>query len=236
MDNRGTSVNNLTNEEARDAEARDALVVSCSEFVVETRCASCRRGRNVPLQYFLISKLEGRCPSRHGLPQTAALSQSAEFTLKLDERQTMTKAVSLPASMLPLLAWMAVCLGAAGCGGGGLDTVAVSGTVTFDGKPLENGIVRFVPVGKDGLLATGQLRTGGQFTLATKGTDGAMIGEYKVSVQSAIIDADVPEKDRELGIGGKQSAIPEKYNNPDSSGLTEKIDGGRTITIELKSE
>lgn len=148
----------------------------------------------------------------------------------------MTKRLPMATLLTWFVAGMAAGIVTVGCGGGGLDTVAVRGTVTYDGKPLENGTVRFVPVDEDGLLAVGRIGPGGQFTLATKGTDGVVPGDYKISVQSFIIDESVPKKDRELGIGGKKPAIPQKYSNPETSGLTETIDGSRTIDIDLKAE
>lgn len=129
------------------------------------------------------------------------------------------------------------CLALAGCGGGGLDTVAVDGTVTYDGKPLEIGVVRFVPVDAEGgMLATGNLQPGGKFVLSTRNSDGVLKGDYKVTVESFLIDESVPEKDKELGIGGKTSAIPEKYSDPEKSGLKETIDGSRTIPIALTKD
>jgi len=127
-------------------------------------------------------------------------------------------------------------LALAGCGGSGLDTVAVDGTVAYDGKPLEIGVVRFVPVNPEGMMATGTLQPGGQYKLSTRNSDGIVEGEYKVTVESFLIDDTVPDKDRELGIGGKTSAIPEKYSDPEKSGLKETIDGSRTIAITLVKE
>lgn len=133
--------------------------------------------------------------------------------------------------------WFPVCcLMLAGCGGSGLDTVAVDGTVTYDGKPLETGVVRFVPVNPEGMMATGNLQAGGKYTLATRNADGIVEGDYKVTVESFVIDDTVPEKDRELGIGGKTSAIPSKYSDPETSGLKETIDGSRTIDLALAKE
>jgi len=124
----------------------------------------------------------------------------------------------------------------AGCGGSGLDTVSVRGTVTYDGKPLETGVIRFVPVDPEGMMATGTLKPGGAYTLATRNSDGILKGDYKVTVESFLIDDTVPEKDRELGIGGKTSAIPAKYSDPETSGLRETVDGSRTIDIDLTKE
>jgi hypothetical protein len=123
-----------------------------------------------------------------------------------------------------------------GCSGNTLDTVAVNGTVTLDGTPLENGVVRFVPVDSvKGRLATGTIKPGGGFVLSTAGSSGVLRGEYRISIESMKITDDVPEKDRELGIGGKTSAIPVRYNDAETSELTEKIDGSKKVTLELKS-
>jgi hypothetical protein len=124
----------------------------------------------------------------------------------------------------------------AGCGKNELGTVAVSGTVTFDGKPLDNGTVRFVPVDQKGRMALGKILEDGKFVLATAGSDGVIPGEYKISIQSQKMTAEVPAKDRELGIGGKESAIPDKFTKPETSGLTEKISGARTIDFNLTSK
>ncbi len=141
------------------------------------------------------------------------------------------------ASRLSLFLLMFVSLLSAGCGGDTLETVTVSGTVTIDGTPLDNGVVRFVPTDTDkGRLATGAIKEGGKFELATAGSTGVLEGDYKVTVESMKITPDVPQKDRELGIGGKESAIPKKYNSAETSGLTEKVDGAKTITLDLKSK
>jgi hypothetical protein len=139
-------------------------------------------------------------------------------------------------SMAAAIGSVVCCLMLAGCGGSGLETVAVDGTVTYDGKPLEIGIVRFVPLDPEGMMATGTLKPGGKYELATRNSDGILEGDYKVTVESFLIDDTVPEKDRELGIGGKTSAIPTKYSDPETSGLKETIDGSRTIDIALAKE
>lgn len=138
-----------------------------------------------------------------------------------------------PLALLLAAAWLSA---AAGCGGGGLETVPVGGTVTLDGKALDHGFVRFVPVDTTkGRLATATIQKDGTFKLSTANSDGVLLGDYKVVVECMKITNDVPEKDRELGIGGKVSEIPVKYNDPEKSGLTEKITDGKTVTLELKS-
>src|SRR5262249_9934025 len=75
----------------------------------------------------------------------------------------------------------ALALVGVGCGS---DTVKVRGPVTLDGKPLPMGTaVTFVPVDK-GRSATGATQADGSFRLTTfKPEDGALPGEYKVTVR-----------------------------------------------------
>lgn len=63
----------------------------------------------------------------------------------------------------------------------------VSGSVAYQGKPLTTGVVAFHH--KDGLspLAKGEIQKDGSFTLEThKPGDGAVAGEYSVTVSSMI--------------------------------------------------
>ncbi|MDA0809747.1 MAG: hypothetical protein O3B68_17255 [Planctomycetota bacterium] len=73
---------------------------------------------------------------------------------------------------------------AAGCGGGGdgLERVAVSGSVTIDGEPVANGVVRFRPAqGTEGPMASTMI-TGGRYDIP--GDQGPVAGEYEVQVQA----------------------------------------------------
>src|SRR5947209_1784127 len=76
---------------------------------------------------------------------------------------------------------LAFVFGVSGCGA---KAVKVKGTVTFDGKPLPNAMVRFIPTGEGGREATGLTDAEGVFQLETSGTkDGALPGNYKVTVE-----------------------------------------------------
>ena len=58
----------------------------------------------------------------------------------------------------------------------------VSGTVTYNGKPLEKGTISFVPDDPKGVGATGAIENG-SYTLSTGGnSDGARAGKYKVTI------------------------------------------------------
>ena len=72
----------------------------------------------------------------------------------------------------------------AGCGGGGdqLERVAVSGSVTINGEPVPNGVVRFKPAaGTEGPMASTMI-TDGQYDIP--GDQGPIAGNYEVQVQA----------------------------------------------------
>ncbi len=123
-----------------------------------------------------------------------------------------------------------------GCGGGddGLSRYAVSGTVTYKGERLDHGNITFTPddVAK-GRVASSTIE-GGSYTLGTLGDrDGAVPGQYKVSVTSKEVD---PSKirDRPGRSAGKpkvvgkanqdeKSLIPKKYETSQTSPLTAEV-------------
>ena len=111
-----------------------------------------------------------------------------------------------------------------GCGPSGPTTVPMSGTVTINGTPLTIGVVRFNPVDPEvGRPAEGAIDAEGKFTISTfKSGDGAIPGDYNITIISMLEDADTQQKDQGLGISGK-SAIPKKYNDPETSGLSETV-------------
>ena len=61
---------------------------------------------------------------------------------------------------------------------------AVSGTVTYNGSPLEKGTISFVPDDPKSVGASGVIENG-SYTLSTAGEkDGARAGKYKVTISS----------------------------------------------------
>jgi len=133
-----------------------------------------------------------------------------------------------------------VCVWASGCGMAGGRTAAVSGKVTYKGKPLANADVSFSPIEPNGRAATGRTDGSGKFTLGTFGvSDGAILGKYRVSVIAR--GPDRPPKAGEVGSGmpGEMmpgdAIIPPKYFAPDTSELTAEVKrGGNTVNLDLK--
>ena len=69
---------------------------------------------------------------------------------------------------------------AAGCSGDNpLGRKALSGTVTLDGAPLNEGQIEFHPIEQSGVQSGGQIKTG---HYSIKAKDGATLGKYRVVI------------------------------------------------------
>ena len=114
-----------------------------------------------------------------------------------------------------------------GCSGGGLETVPVSGKVTLDGKPVSGAGVLFMPVA-EGPPAAATTDEQGQFLLQTAGQPGAAPGNYRVSIslqKTSGVTVNEEGLEGSAGAGGVKVEwiVPEKYSNPDTSGLTADV-------------
>jgi hypothetical protein len=111
-----------------------------------------------------------------------------------------------------------------GCGGASdaPTTAAVTGVVTYQGKPMPNLSVAFIP--EAGMLATGTTDADGRFEMTTSAPgDGAVPGMHKVAINF------VPETPPEMpGFPGSEnvqpSPIPLTYADVTTSGLTVTVD------------
>jgi hypothetical protein len=146
---------------------------------------------------------------------------------------------------LPLTVLLAVLFLAGGCGDGTtpLSLAPSTGTVFYNDKPLAGASVTFF--NENAPLATGMTNAEGKFTITTGGRPGAPIGNAKVFItkisaqQSSAIPANpTPEDMRKMAIEsmGKavsqsKSEIPEKYGNPQTSGLVATVlaDGSKNV-------
>lgn len=93
-----------------------------------------------------------------------------------------------------------------------LETAAVTGKITLNGKPLGKGIVIFTPA--LGRAARGLIDAEGAYQLTTyKNGDGAIVGRHGVAVV-------VADENSTGGVeGGIVSIVPFKYAVPATSGL-----------------
>ena len=111
---------------------------------------------------------------------------------------------------------------------GRVDTIQVTGKVKVAGQPLKNGTITFVPVGGTN-TASGEIQEGAySLTTYAKG-DGAPPGDYKVAISAYLSK---PEMGKPA-----ERAIPEKYFNAESSGLTATVSKqSRSIDFDLDRE
>lgn len=121
---------------------------------------------------------------------------------------------------------MVAALATGGCGSG---FAPAEGVVTLDGKPLANATVVFQAPERP--LATARTDTAGRYRVETGSIEGIKPGEYRVAVAAYRSfkgsDEDAPEL-----------AVPEKYVQPDSSGLSAVIGkwANRELNFELTTE
>jgi hypothetical protein len=132
-----------------------------------------------------------------------------------------------------------VIMSSLGCGSGSKapELHAVSGTVTYQGKPVPGAKLVFIPANENPAKpsierSVGETDAEGTYEL-TWGIDeaaGSPAGRYKVIVFA------FQEVDSSFDSESKPpSLIPEKYNIPDSSGLTADVkkDAENVINFEL---
>ncbi len=120
---------------------------------------------------------------------------------------------------------------------------AVSGTVTYNGKPLEKGTISFVSEDlKDNIGATGPI-TNGSYTLSTGGNDdGARAGKYKVTITSKDDIVAKATADFQKESGRENSKFPPQYSAKAEAATKSLIPAGygdtRTtpLTAEVKAQ
>lgn len=123
---------------------------------------------------------------------------------------------------------LAILAFAVGCGSPDLEkAVPVAGVVKFQGKPLEGYRVTFMPT--DGRRpAIGVTDAEGKFKLGTNDTgDGAVIGTHKVAFVWAPPTIGEPGQetinDNPAALPKAKTRIPEKYSDPEKSGIQQEV-------------
>ena len=133
---------------------------------------------------------------------------------------------------------LSLIVAAAGCGDDGFGRrYQVHGTVSYRSQPVESGLITFGPVeGRDtgpARVAVGTIRNG-SYTLSTAGNDdGAFPGRYRVAIRSTAADDKQVAARAQRGPGHQldviqatrkaRSLIPQKYQSPNTSGLTREV-------------
>lgn len=118
----------------------------------------------------------------------------------------------------------------------------VSGHVTYQGKPVEAGRVVFTPIagkgGETGQSATGEISSGGSYSMTTFNTgDGAILGQHVVTVvvrEKGSEDMGKPKADGTLDYKLPKLVTPSKYASAETSPLRcTVVEGGTTFDIEI---
>ena len=124
-----------------------------------------------------------------------------------------------------------------------IKTEGVTGVVTYNGEPLADATVKFIPADGTGSQSYGKTNEKGEYKLQTllgAADAGTTPGEYKVTVDcietvetGKMIQENGEEKPETIA----QSLIPAKYNNAETSGLTATVaPGDNKIDFALEDE
>lgn len=121
-------------------------------------------------------------------------------------------------------ALLAALLVAGGCSDGGLPQV--TGTVTYQDKPLEYGTIDFVST--HSRRASGQISEGKILSVTTyKPNDGLAEGHYQIAIHAR----DRSEEHRDKMV--PPSLIPERYSDVGTSRLTATIEAGKENNLRF---
>ncbi len=126
-------------------------------------------------------------------------------------------------------------LGLMGCGDRGPGR-AITGTVTLDGRPLDEGRIEFRPIGP-GASAGASIERGSYRIAADQGP---IPGPYRVNISSAqVSDAAGPGGEADPGPGrggpGASERIPARYNASSTLTAEVKADGPNVFEFPLDS-
>jgi hypothetical protein len=138
----------------------------------------------------------------------------------------------------------------AGCNSGGISVSTVTGEVIYNGKPVENALISFVPQSPNGRGASGQSESNGTFILLTQGAtkNGVIPGSYKILV-SKITEIDEsgnevkrqvtggfdPNNMQEQKMYPQKNLLPEKYAKEETTDLTATVEKKKNhFKLELK--
>jgi len=119
-----------------------------------------------------------------------------------------------------------------GCGSAGPRMVTVSGQVTLNGKPLEEGTIVFQDPQGNAPTAQAVIQQGRYSCQVLPGRKKVIIQGFKVVGQerASRVDPDSPLVDR------KEQFLPAKYSSPTATALTAEIgpSGNRALNFDLK--
>lgn len=126
-----------------------------------------------------------------------------------------------------------------GCSSDKLKTWPVEGTVTLDGQPLDDGIIRF-QVKEGGRPAYGAIKNG-EYKIQTPGgpfEGGTLPGEYQVTLSRLVAPKVAPKiaPDGTVDEPEAKESLHKTYTNPETTPFVATVVKGKNmINFELKS-
>ncbi len=132
----------------------------------------------------------------------------------------------------------AALLAVSGCGRGRESMGQVSGTVRYQGEPIRDGRIVFEVSGNrpaSGMIVDGQITQVTTFET----NDGVPVGSAKIAVRafadgntaSAVMDhpGDIQRQETKGYMDVPESLLPDRYADPETSGLTFQIERGENV-------
>ena len=145
-------------------------------------------------------------------------------------------------TMFSRLSGMALILAVIGCGGPSLpNAVSVSGTVSYQNKPVAGAQVVLNNTDEKGKPASGVTDAQGNFWVQTYvdgvQVKGAMPGSYKVTVtkteQSTMSSEEMMKASSGSNAVGPKQLLPKKYSSPTTTTLTAEVKKGGSAPLKL---
>ena len=113
-----------------------------------------------------------------------------------------------------------------GCGGDrGPERVVVSGTITYNGKPISRGLIRFVPDAKSSVPSAAAEIVDGQYRAASYG--GVAVGTHKIEIDAYRQAPEKPGVPIEFSRRARQQYLPTKYNRDSQEKITIESGSGK---------
>lgn len=131
---------------------------------------------------------------------------------------------------LPTLLMFVLVLVGSGCGKSDpRELVSISGKVTYEGAPVEEGTIMFInPTSQD--TEQGILESGGEFSLEV------VRGNYKVVIEPIMEEKQAGPEIAPEKVYKTVDNIPLKYRRPESTDLTANVDEEGEFTFDMKKQ
>lgn len=111
-----------------------------------------------------------------------------------------------------------------GCGRSGPQRVVVSGAVTYDGKPIADGRINFMPTGQSAVPMSGAVIHNGRYRVDAKG--GVPVGTHTVRIEAY---GGSPAPGQVLKPGARTQYLPRKFNADSQLEITVEPGTGELI-------